>query len=401
LAKKEPANSFNFDISKTHKMSKISESNKAESSTIMANWRTRPFSRWAFRNVKKLIPSMPVENDPRNHSILIKASKSLNGLIFKLLLKITSTDAIVVLHKGEIVYESYANGNDSRIPHILMSATKAVIGLVAGILEHKGAIDLNAPVSTYVPQTQGTVYQDVTLRQLLDMRSGIELDEHQQNLYDLATNWEPVPEGKSQMSLHEFYSQVKGYGELKNDTFRYASANTDLLGWAIESATGRTFNDLLSDLLWKPMGAEHEAYITVDKNGAPRCTGGLCATARDFARIGQLIIDGGIRDSKEITPISLIADIANNGDPDAWKNGQWGKAFAPISKNMSYRSGWYIINEQPQILFAMGIYGQNLFVDRANKIVIAKFSSWKKPTDYLALPLTHYMVKRIRMSLLG
>jgi CubicO group peptidase (beta-lactamase class C family) len=288
-----------------------------------------------------------------------------------------------------------------RTPHILMSATKAVIGLVAGILEHKGDIDLKVPVSTYVPQTHGTVYQDVTLRQLLDMRSGIVLDEHQQNLYDLATNWEPVPEGKSQMGLHEFYSQIKHPGKLKDDTFRYVSANTDLLGWAIENATGSNINNLLSDLLWKPMGAENEAYITVDKDGAPRCTGGLCATARDFARIGQLIIDGGIVDSKEIVPMYLIEDISKNGDHDAWKNGQWGKAFAPISKNMCYCNGWYIINDQPQILFAMGIYGQNLFIDRANKIVIAKFSSWKKPTDYLALPLTHYMVKRVRTSLIS
>jgi CubicO group peptidase (beta-lactamase class C family) len=238
------------------------------------------------------------------------------------------------------------------------------------------------------------------LRQLLDMRSGVVLDEGQQNLYDLATNWEPVPEGKSQMGLHEFYSQIKHSGGLKDDTFRYASANTDLLGWAIESATGRNMNNLLSDLLWKPMGAENEAYITVDKDGSPRCTGGLCTTARDFARIGQLIIDGGMVDSKEIIPMSWIEDISKNGDRDAWKNGQWGKSFAPISKNMCYRNGWYIIYDQPQILFAMGIYGQNLFIDSANQMVIAKFSSWKKPTDYLALPLTHYLVKKIRKSLM-
>lgn len=374
--------------------------NKAEHTASIANWKNRPFNRWAFRNVKKLIPSIPVKNDALHPNVLKNALKSLNGLIFRLLLKMTSTDAIVVLHQGEIVHESYANGNDLRTPHILMSATKAVIGLVAGILEHKGDIDLKAPVSTYVPQMHGTIYQDVTLRQLLDMRVGLVLDEDQQNLYDLATSWGPVPEGKSPMGLHGFFSQIKHSGGLKGDTFRYVSENTDLLGWAIENATGRSMNDLLSDLLWKPMGAENEAYITVDKDGAPRCTGGLCATARDFARIGQLIIDGGIADSKEIVPMSLIEDISKNGDRNAWKDGQWGKAFAPLSKDMCYRNGWYIINDQPQILFAMGIYGQNLFVDRANQIVIAKLSSWKKPSDYLALALTHHMVKRIRLSLI-
>jgi CubicO group peptidase (beta-lactamase class C family) len=210
-----------------------------------------------------------------------------------------------------------------------------------------------------------------------------------------------MPAGDHPIGLHEFFTGLKHSKKSIDDSFRYVSANTDLLGWAIESATEKKINILLSELLWKPMGAQNEAYLTVDKDGSPRCTGGLCMTVSDFARIGQLIIDDGIFDSNEIVPMSLIVDISKNGDHEAWKNGQWGKAFAPISKNMCYRSGWYIINDQPPIIFAMGIYGQNLFIDKANKIVIAKFSSWKKPTDYLALALTHHMVKKIRKSFIS
>lgn len=107
-----------------------------------------------------------------------------------------------------------------------------------------------------------------------------------------------------------------------------------------------------------------------------------------------------MHNSTEIIPPSLINDITSNGDGDAWANGQWGKAFAPISKNMNYRNGWYMINDEPQMMFAMGIYGQNLFIDRANNMVIAKFSSWKEPIDYIALPLTHQLVKTVRSSLM-
>lgn len=365
----------------------------------ITNWKTSPFSRWAFHHIPQFIPTIAVENDIRQTSFLKKASRSINGIVLKLLLKATATDAIVILHQGQIVYESYKNGNHEHTPHILMSATKAVVGLIAGILEAKGKIDLDTAVSFYIPQTIGTVYQDITLRQLLDMRSGIKFDEDQQNSYDIATNWEPVPAEHKPMDLHEFYTSLKHSGKSGEENFSYVSANTDLLGWAIENATGQTFNSLLSELLWKPMGAEKSAYLTVDKNGFPRCTGGLCATARDFALIGQLIIDGGIRNSKEIIPPSVIEDITNNGDHTAWEKGQWGKAFAPISKNMNYRSGWYIMNDKPKLLFAMGIYGQNLFVDRTNSIVIAKFSSWKKSTDYIALPLTHLLVKKVRRLL--
>ncbi|NOW99003.1 serine hydrolase [Mucilaginibacter sp. SG564] len=363
------------------------------------NWKTRPFNRWSFHHVKKFIPSIAIANDIQHQNLLENAPVSIKGFILKQLLKATATDAVVILHKGKIVYEAYANGNDEHTPHILMSATKAVVGLVAGILEHQGAIDLSAPVSAYIPQIIGTIYQQVTLRQLLDMRAGIVLDEDQQKQYDIATNWEPVPEGNEPLGLHDFFTRLKSSGKLTDQNFSYVSANTDLLGWALECATGRSFNTLLSDLIWKPMGAENEAYITVDKYGAPRCTGGLCVTARDFARVGQLIINEGMHNSTEIIPPSLINDITSNGDGDAWANGQWGKAFAPISKNMSYRNGWYMINDEPQIMFAMGIYGQNLFIDRANDMVIAKFSSWKEPTDYVALPLTHQLVKTVRSSL--
>ncbi|MBB6112649.1 hypothetical protein SAMN05421821_12038 [Mucilaginibacter lappiensis] len=371
-----------------------------ENQANINNWKTRPFNRWSFHHVKKFIPSIAIANDIHHQNLLENAPVSIKGFILKQLLKATATDAIVILHKGKIVYETYANGNDEHTPHILMSATKAVVGLVAGILEHKGEIDLNAPVSAYIPQTIGTVYQQVTLRQLLDMRAGIILDEDQQKQYDVATNWEPIAEGNEPLGLHDFFTRLKPSGKSTDHNFSYVSANTDLLGWAIECATGRSFNTLLSDLIWKPMGAENEAYITVDKDGAPRCTGGLCTTARDFARIGQLIINGGMHNSTEIIPPSLINDIVSNGDGDAWASGQWGKAFAPISKNMSYRNGWYMINDEPQMMFAMGIYGQNLFIDRANDMVIAKFSSWKEPIDYIALPLTHQLVKIVRSSLM-
>ncbi|MBB5637284.1 hypothetical protein HDE68_003199 [Pedobacter cryoconitis] len=380
-------------------MSKNFQTANDENLANIANWKISPFSRWAFHHVHQLIPTIAIENDIHQINFLKKASKSIKGIILKLLLKATATDAIVILHEGKIVYESYKNGNNEHTRHILMSATKAVVGLIAGILEYQGDIDLSISVSSYIPQTSGTVYQDITLRQLLDMQSGVEFDEDQQKHYDISTNWEPVPEGYKPGNLHEFYTSLKHSGKSNHGYFSYVSANTDLLGWAMESATGKTFNSLLSDLLWKPMGAEKDACLTVDIDGFPRCTGGLCTTARDFALIGQLIADGGVRHSKQIIPLSVIEDITNNGDSNAWEKGQWGKAFAPISKNMNYRSGWYLMNDKPRLMFAMGIYGQNLFVDRTNNIVIAKFSSWKKPTDYIALPLTHLMVKRVRKLL--
>lgn len=381
-------------------MSKNSSSENEINKADIYNWKTWPLNRWAFHNVNDIIQTKVVEKDP-SYTNLLKNSPNatINGIIRSHLLD-TETDAIVVLYKGEIAYEYYANGNEKETPHILMSATKSVVGLIAGMLESKGNINLDATVATYIPQTKGTVYEQATIRQLLDMRAGIILNKNQNDIYNLATNWEPIPDGYNQLSLYEFFVTLKDAEIIENDPFRYVSANYDLLGLVIESATGKNFNSILSDLLWKPMGAQSEAYMTVDINGSPRCTGGFCTTIMDFARIGQLIADDGIIDSKEIIPVAVIDDIVSNGDYESWENSQWGKMWAPISGKMRYRNGWYVNDQEPKMLFAMGIFGQNLFVDRTNKIVIAKFSSWKEATDYRVLPLTHRIVNEIRDALI-
>src|SRR6185436_14581288 len=103
--------------------------------------------------------------------------------------------------------------------------------------------------------------------------------------------------------------------------FKYISPNTDLLGWVIERATGRRYAELMSELVWKPMGACSCAYITLDRLGAPRCAGGMCATVADLARVGQLMLEGGRRGATQVLPAGWIEDVARNGDPAAWAAG--------------------------------------------------------------------------------
>jgi Beta-lactamase len=123
--------------------------------------------------------------------------------------------------------------------------------------------------------------------------------------------------------------------------FHYVSPNTDLLGWIMERATGQRYADLVSDLLWKPMGAGRSAYITVDRFGAPRCAGGFCATARDLARLGLLIADGGRYAGKQIIPSWWFDDIVERGDAAGWNDGDFVKYFPKMS--IHYRSKWYVL----------------------------------------------------------
>jgi CubicO group peptidase (beta-lactamase class C family) len=217
------------------------------------------------------------------------------------------------------------------------------------------------------------------------MRAGIAFDEDYLATsgpiveYRKSTGWNPLQPGDAPSDLRSFYATLKGKDGPDGGPFRYISPNTDLLGWIIERATGRRYADLMSELIWQPLGAARSAYITVDRFGAPRCAGGMCVTAPDLARVGQLIVEGGRRKGMQVIPAAWLEDIVGNGDRAAWDAGSFVDYFPGLP--MHYRSKWYVLNRAPTLLFGWGIHGQHLFVDRARQVVIAKFSSQALPVD--------------------
>jgi CubicO group peptidase (beta-lactamase class C family) len=369
----------------------------------LSNWRTPPFNRWAFQHVREFLSTADIANAPGNAWELPSDRRSLDafrvaaqdGSILDLgqFLRRTQTDGLVVLLDGRIAYDYYAHGMMARTPHILMSASKSIVGLLAGILSARGDLDVAAPVSKYVPEVRNTAYGDATIRHLLDMRTGVDFDERNTLSYLAATGWEPVPASLAGHGLHSFFAGMTASSQPHGGPFRYVSANTDLLAWAIERAAGHPFVELMSELLWKPLGAQDAAYVTVDRNGAPRGTGGIGATILDFARLGQLLVQGGQRDLLRIIPEAWIDDISTGGDRDAWTAGDFGNGFAGLT--MRYRNNWYVVDTDPKTIFAMGIHGQHLFVDRTQRLVVAKLSSQESPIDLTAIALTIAAVAEI------
>ena len=370
-----------------------------DSQVNLSNWREAPYNRAAFHRVSEILPTAPVPGARAGDFGFAPSRLSLDGLQTTQadgsaigldgFLEATSTDAMVVLADGKLVHEYYAPGMPQDATHILMSSTKAITGLVAGGLASSGQVDFDDLATRYVPEVALTPYAGATLRHLLDMRCVLPFDASMQPAYYEAVGWAPATADAGRGGLHTFISNLQGPIAKHGGPFRYVSSNTDLLGWALERATGKPFAALASEGLWRPLGAEHDAQITLARDGAPMCAGGFSATARDFARLGQLIVDDGRRGGAQVLPEAVLADILQNGDRPSWANGEWGAFFAPVGQVMSYRSGWYTIDRSPQIQFAMGIHGQNLIVDRANRIVIAKLSSWPIPFDYGTFLLTH------------
>lgn len=369
----------------------------------LANWRTPPFNRWALHHVREIVPSAEIAHDPENIWHLPLAGADLSGLGLAEALAATATDAIVVLHQGRIVFEHYTNGMARNTPHILMSVSKSVLGVVAAILAAQGRFNTAAPVTSLIPEVAGSAYEGATLGQLLDMRAGIAFEENYEATsgaiiaYRKAQGWNPLAPGETPSDLRSFFPVLRDADGPHNGRFHYVSPNTDLLGWALERASGTRYADLASQLLWAPMGAQRDAYITVDRLGAPRCAGGVCATARDLARLGQLIAQGGARNGRQIIPEAWIEDITRNGDAEAWNRGDFAHLFPGAA--MHYRDKWYVTREDTPMLFGLGVNGQNLFIDRARQLVIAKFSSQESALDVPAIETTMAMVGRLRERL--
>jgi len=349
----------------------------------LANWRSSPFNRWAFHHVRELIPSADIANDPRHMRDLPHEKQSLDASIDP------DTDGMAIVHRGKLVFEHYANGMTAETPHILMSVSKSMLGLLAAEI----GLDTARQVADIVPEVRDTAYRGASVRDLLDMRAGIVWDENYLATagpiieYRKASGWNPLAPGEAASDLHSFYASLTQAGP-HGGPVHYVSPNTDLLGWVIERVTGRRYADLMSELLWKKIGAERSAYITLDRLGAPRCAGGMCVTLRDLARVGQWMIEERSEWMKR---------VATAGDSSAWAAGDLARYFRDLP--MRYASQWYVLEGDAPLVFGWGIHGQFLFVDRVNQIVIAKLSSQALPIDVARNALTLRAVSQLRKSL--
>jgi len=381
----------------------------------LANWRVSPFNQWGFQHVREIVPSADIANDPDDLWRLPPVDTDLKTLAIDdgqgghigldAFLTRTQTDAFVLVHRGRVLCERYANGMGPTTPHILMSVSKSMLGLLAGILAAHGVLDIDAPAEQYVPELQNSAFQGALVRHLLDMRAGLGFDEDYLATsgpivqYRKATNWNPLDLGETATDLRSFLPTLDTRSGPHGGAFNYVSPCTDLLGWIIERGSGRRFADLFSELLWTRLGAARPCYITVDRLGAPRCAGGMCMTAMDLARVGQLLAAGGRRGDRQIVPRAWIDDIMTAGDPEAWLAGPFVPYFP--GRPMHYRAKWYVERGTEPVLSGFGIHGQHLFVDPARQIVMAKFSSQALPLDGDAIRMTYRAIDAIRALLAG
>lgn len=357
----------------------------------LGNWRTHPASLWSFQNVGELVPAADIlrgegetEPGPGAGALDAMALVAPDGERTSAVAHLENShgDAFVALRDGQIVAEWYAPHCDPARPHIIFSISKSVTGLLAGIAVADGMLDPEAPVTDHVAVQPGSAFADARVRDLLDMTVAIDFEEDYLDResdfdrYRRAMLWNPEHDGSAPETLHEVLASLARAPGAHGERFRYASPVTDMLGMVVEKATGFRYHDYLARRLFGPMGARGPSCVTVDRKGTARAAGGISMTARDLARLGQLVLDGGAAGGRQIVPVDWIADIRTNGKRSAWVDGD----FAGLFPDGRYRSCWYAVGDDNGSLSCIGIHEQWLWIDPVNKVVLAKMSSRPEPS---------------------
>ena len=176
----------------------------------LENWRTSPFSQWAFHHVREVVPTAEIQNDPQAVWTLNAQAAPFNTAALTSLINETSTDAVVIMQDDKLIFESYHNGMRPDDPHIIFSVSKSILGLIAGLLIRDDIIKDTDLMTDYLPEMLGTAYDRATIRDALDMRVGVCFDEDYTAQdgpiidYRYAANWNPTPDPKSGITLKSF-----------------------------------------------------------------------------------------------------------------------------------------------------------------------------------------------------
>ena len=320
-----------------------------------------------------LMPGHWVKADPADNSQWSVANSETPSRVtwdgekiaFDEFLKITKTNAFIIVRNGEITYEKYLNGKkeSDRLPSY--SAAKTITSIMVGQLISEGKIKESDTFVSILPEFKNeSTFDKVTIKDLLDMQSGIGVSD------DYPTGpagWGvAIAQMYASTDLNWFLKNNRKMAQPPGTNPEYRSVDTQLLGMVIQKITGMRVADYLSENVWKPIGAEYDAYWNVDRVGGLEKT--FCcfnAAARDYARIGQMLLNPtGIKiNDKEIISPAWMKRLTN---PVTTLDYDWGY-------------GAQVWHPFPGTTMLMGLHGQFVYTDPNYQVVIVKLSD--EPTD--------------------
>jgi CubicO group peptidase (beta-lactamase class C family) len=328
-----------------------------------------------YRSMEKISPTRVVRRGIRVHALPLAARQidprwTWKGQQMDVGRYMTAmrTSGVIVLKDGRVVLERYGLGRSAKDRWTSFSVAKSVTSILIGAAIKDGAIKgLEAPVTAYIPELKGSAYEGVTVRQLLTMTSGVKWNEdYTDPKSDVAqAGFVGVEPGVDPIVS---YMRRLPRADPPGAKFVYKTGETDLAGILLTNAVGKSMSAYLSDKLWRPYGMEQDAAWMEDLAGHER--GGCCLsmTLRDYARIGQFMLDGGRAGAVQVLPEGWVADATRL------------QVTFPASDepDRGYGYFWWI---HDGAYAAEGIFGQEIFVFPKDRVVIAINSAWLKADD--------------------
>ncbi|XXK46024.1 serine hydrolase domain-containing protein [Porticoccaceae bacterium nBUS_17] len=324
---------------------------------------------WNFKNLHRFMPTVNVYRDGQVRTLAQRPMSDIPNQIvdtpsgsmgFKDFLDSdkSTTMSIVILHEGDVVFEYYPNQQPYEKP-IYWSATKALVAALVGILADRGQVDLTQPISHYLPRLKDSDYANITVRNLLDMATGVNCPEEYFDRTSCYYKYSvTIGDGywtkDSPDSPYDMLATLKpGIAAPQGTQYQYSGVNAFILSWLVEDIMNMPFQDAVSKEIWSKMGAESDGSILAPRYGVPIAHGGLLARSRDVARFGLLYTPSytKISDSQIISD-RMINLILNDKNPNltlkANKAGQLPPDFshsgylwdAVYTNDDFYRGGW-------------------------------------------------------------
>lgn len=281
----------------------------------------------------------------------------------------TDTSALLVLHNGEVQFERYMLTGGRDVAWLSMSVAKSFISALVGIAvseEHIQSIE--DPITKYVPELTGSAYDGVRIKDILQMSSGARWNEdYSDSQSDINRFGRIFATGGSLDDFAATLQRDKEPGTVNH----YNSIDTQVLGMLLVSTTGRSIADYMTEKLWRPMGTESPAHWLIDSNGMEMAFGGLNATARDYAKLGELYRLGGQLNGKQIVPAQWVTASVTPDAPHLQP-----KTDIPESEfGLGYGYQWWIPASKEGEFSAIGVYNQFIYVNPTQNIVIVKLSA--------------------------
>jgi CubicO group peptidase (beta-lactamase class C family) len=285
----------------------------------------------------------------------------------------TYTNALLVMKDGTILAETYRNNTGPQTRFVSWSMAKSIASMMIGVALAEGRIrSLDDPITDYIPELSRAAYDGVTIRQIMQMRSGVDYEER----YDFDN-----PGMAASNHINSLVLNLTRFADMAcavtrktvpGEVFEYKTLDTAVLGWLVERATEMNAASYLASRIWEPLGAEADGFFIMD--GPPgvgrEFTGaGFNATLRDYARLGQMVLDDGVVNGRRILPEGWVAESTAPSHPETAAGG--------------YGLQWWTLADS-NAFYALGLQGQFIYIDPDSRTVVVKLSYFPPGDDSAA-----------------